>query len=860
MSEIDLMLLPATVAQDLRYGARMLMRNPGFTFVALVALAMGIGVNTAAFTIYKTMLGRTLDARDPGQMVNVAITRREGTDSVFSYSDYLAYRAHVHSLQGVIAQGHGADLLKLTGVGRDAEKKTSSTGSLLGDLGFFPSVVNAEFAGTAFVSENYFGVLGEAPLQGRTFDGMREEEITRHPVVMISENYWKSRLGSDPSIVGKSVQLNNVAVTILGVTPHNFAGTALAVPDFWMPLVLHSMVHPRDPKLQGVDTICCRIYGRLAQGASMGQAQEEMGALAEHLRMLHEPHSMQAKPGRMLLWPGSPFPRKLDGGLQFALLLVMVAVGMVLVIACANVASLQLARSAARQNELRMRMSLGASRPRLIRQLLTESALLGAVAGVLALVVTWGALEMVVSAAGRIIPPEYGTLVYRVAPDMQVFAYVFAISIFAGILFGLTPALESSRSALASSFKADTGSKRSRGMRNALITAQVAVSLVLMIAGSMLIRSALHAIHDEPGYETKQVVDIDFSFPESLKYDAAYKRVFLSELQTRVNAMPGVVATTIGRAPDEGGFRTAAVTTGGSKPGAQSAKAYVYFTYVQPNYFSTLDMKQIAGRGFAAQAGEPEASAIVSESAAKRLWPGQNPIGRTLRLADTDTISTARKPDATTVEVIGIMHDAVGMMIDGSDAEMVYLPMREDQTSGAPLVVHTRQDETSFNNAFRSAVVSLDPDVAYTSVTLDALLKQGPRFLISSLSALVACVIGAVGLLLALMGIYGTVRYIVVLRTREVGIRMALGAQKEQIVRLILRDSTRPILVGLIVGMVLSVGASYLLRGVLYGMHRVDGISFAGMSLLFFTVALIAAYVPSRKATRIDPMVALRYE
>jgi len=867
MSEIDVMVLPQTILQDLRYGFRMLYRNAGFTCVAIIALALGIGVNTAAYTAYKTILSRSIDSRDPASMANLSMMHSDGHfDAVFSYPDYLAYRSSLRSFDGLIAQGQSVDMLKLSGVGASLSQKQIESDSLMGKLGLFPSgVTNAEYAGTLFVSGNYFSVLGVAPLKGRTFDGSTDSQLVANPVVMISENYWQTRFGGDVSVIGQTLQLNGVACTVIGVTPHNFAGTGLAVPDFWAPLVYKPLLHPADKGLRDLNEACCRLFGRLAPSVSMAQAQDEMTAVAERLRPLHASTSSMSKPGSVLAWPASPFPRKLDGGLKFAVTLIMIAVGMVLVIACANVASLQLARAAARQNELRMRLSLGASRARLIQQLLTESVLLGLIAGVLALFVTWGVLEILLRAMGRIIPPEYGTLVYRVAPDMQVFAYVFAISLVAGVLFGLTPALESSRSALASSLKAnaETSPGRSRRLRGVLIAAQVSVSLMLMIAGSMLIRSSVKALFAKTGYETTHIVNIEWDFPEGKKYDAERKRVFTAELRARVNAMPGVVETTIGRAPDGGGVRTAAVTTNGEVPTNQNAKAFLYYTYVQPNYFQTLGIERVAGRNFSVRGGESEASVILSESAAKRLWPGENPIGRSLRLGVGDLYhgKGEQLPDGPTFQVIGLVHDVLGQMTDGSDVEQIYVPMHVGQTQTGPLLVRTQMGSAAFKEALRPVMAALDPDVVFISASLEEMLRQTPRFLVSTFSAAIASSIGAVGLVLALMGIYGTVSYIVVLRTREVGIRMALGANRPNIIRLILRESTRPVMMGILAGMVLSLGATYLLRGILYGLSTVDsGLAFVGVSMMFFLIALVAAYLPSRKATRVDPIVALRYE
>jgi predicted permease len=451
MSEIDLMTLPQTVLQDLRYGLRMLMRNAGFTIAAVLALALGIGVNTAAFTAYKVMFDRPLDARDASQMVNVALVQHSGAlSSWFSYPDYETYRDRLHSFSGVIAAYNG-DMPMLSGVAGYTGQRSSGTGTFLGKLGLIPptpAASGAEPAITFTVSENYFSVLGVAALRGRTFDAMTPSELLASPSVMISENYWQRRFGGDPTVLGKSIRLNGAAFMIIGITPRDFVGTSVAAPDFWLPIPLDPLIHPADNIQRDRENLSCRMYARLAPGVSMSQAQSEMTLLADQLRKMHDPHSEQAKPSIAQVWPGSPFPRKLDAGLKFAILLIMIGVGMVLVIACANVASLQLARAASRQGELRIRLSLGASRARLIRQLLTESALLAVIAGGLALLVTWALLKIGANLAASVLPVEYGAFIVHVNPDFGIFAYVFTISLFAGVLFGLAPALESSRSAL----------------------------------------------------------------------------------------------------------------------------------------------------------------------------------------------------------------------------------------------------------------------------------------------------------------------------------------------------------------------------------------------------------------------------
>ena len=846
------MILPGTVFQDLRYAARMLRRNLGFTAVAVLALALGIGVNTAVFTAYQAMVARPLQARDPGRIVNVALMRDSGADFTFSYPDYEAYRDSMHSFGALIATK--LERLRLTDAGGIISQRTSAAESGFGRLGLFPSgSSNAEFSSVLAVSENYFQVLGAAALQGRTFDSIGLNEILASPSVLISENYWQKRFARDPALLGKTIRLNGVAVSIVGITPHDFIGTHIAAPDFWLPLGLEPLVHADPNYLANRENQFCRLFGRLAPGVGIAQAQAEMTAVTDRLRALHDPKSESAKPAFVLVWPGSPFPLPFQAyrGTVLAILLIMAAAGMVLLVACADVGSLQLARSRSRQNELRTRLSLGASRERLIRQLLTESALLGLLAGALALLFTWLLLKAGVMLAAQAFPAEYGTLIFDVTPNLKIFAYVFAISFASGILFGLAPAMESSRSALTFSSGSNTSPVRGRRMQDFLIAAQVALSLVLMIAGSMLIRSSINSLKMETGYDHEHVVDLDLQFPEGAKYTEARKLAVVQDLRMRLAALPGVTAITSARPPGDDSLRT------------ESAQSILYYSYVQANYFDTLGVPLRMGRDFEPSAGQSGNDLILSESAVKQLWPGQNPIGRSLRLGVTD--ERIHKlgdlaADGPVYRIIGVARDTRGSEFDGSDSKRVYLPLANDRLPGRPILIRTQSDPAAVMKLIDPLVSSIDPGIVVSTTTLEEMLRQTPEFAASSLAAAIASTLGLFGLLLASMGIYGTVSYIVLLRTREVGIRMAIGAQRRDILRLILLESVRPVMAGLLVGIFLAMEASTLLKGVLYGLNAVDPISFAGVSALFLAIALLAAYAPARRAMHVDPNIVLRYE
>jgi predicted permease len=811
------------------------------------------------------MIARPLDARHPGEMVNVALIRHPGfPDFTFSYRDYEAYRDSVHSFSGLIAMS--IEQMTLSNAGGIVSQRTSASESRLGRLGLLSSgASNAEFAGVVVVSENYFQVLGVPAVGGRTFESLSFADLTTSPSVLISENYWQRRFARDPGILGKTIDLNGAAFGIIGITPHNFVGTNVGVPDFWLPLSLAPLAHTGDKRLTDREILCCRLFARLARGAGIRQAQAETTLVADRLRTLHDPRSESAKPVTALVWPGSPFPAPLKsyGGLKLAILLIMAAAGMVLVVACANVGSLQLARARARQSELHTRLSLGASRRRVIRQLLTESALLGLLAGAAAFLFSWALLKVSVTMVADAMPPEYGSFFFDVTPDLEVFAYVFAVSQIAGILFGLVPAMESSRAALVSAVRGSASAVRSRRFQGFLVAAQVALSLVLLIAGSTLIRGSIQSLRTDPGYDSKHLIDLDVQFPEASKYTAGRKTALVDELRTRLATLPGVAAVTSAQPPAGLGLRTP-VSLNGENPSADNMQAILHYTRVPANYFRTLRIPLLFGRSFQTQAGQPEQSAVVSESAAQQLWPGQNPIGRSLRLGVTDEKAHNRSEFFSTggpaYQVVGVARDTRGVEFDGSDSKQIYLPLPEDQLAGHPILIRTGSNPAQIVGAIDPILSSVDPGLIANVSTIEEMLRWSPTVTVASLAAAVASAVGLAGLLLASMGIYGTVRYIVVLRTREVGIRMAVGAQKRDILGLILREITWPVAAGLVAGMLLAGGAGYLVRGLLYGVNTVDGVSLAGVSFLFLAIALFAAYPPSRRAIRVDPTVALRYE
>ena len=843
-----------TLLLDLRHGARLLYRQAGFTLVAVLALGLGIGVNTTVFTLCKALLFRPLDAQRPDEMMNLALVRPRGaTQYTFSYPDYEAYRDSLRSFRGVI--GFATDHLPVSD-------------------GLGPPPAGASRVETVFtyvVSENYFTVLGMKAVRGRTFDEVTTAELVRSPAVLISENYWQRRYAGDPAVLGRTIRLNGAAVMIMGITPRNFVGTGMSAPDIWLPLSLAPFVHADDTWLHDRDNQRIRLFARLAPGASAVQAQAEMSIVADRLRALHDPRGPSAIPATAMIWRGSPTPLPLTSyrGLVFAIVFVMAAAAMVLVVACANVGSLQLARAQSRADELHTRAALGATRWRVIRQLLTESALLGLLAGAAALSFTWALLRVAVTFIAGVLPSGNGTLILDVTPDLPIFAYVSAISLIAGVVFGLAPAVESSRVAIAVASRTGTASTRSRRIQDVLIAAQVGLSLVLLIVGSMMIRGAINAIRTDPGYDNTHLVMLEVRFPEAARYTADRKDALVRELHARLKVLPGVASVTDALPPSVAPSRTAAVALDPNASAPARLQSILHYGYVQANYFETVGIPFVFGRTFASEAG-PEHAVVLSESAARELWPGQNPVGRSVRLGvigqglqsanELLQSPTELVANGDTYEVVGVVRDILGVEFDGSGSRQVYLTMRSDRFGGYPILVRTRLEPSSVLRAIDPILPSIDTNLLATTSSLGELYRQSAPFLVSTLSAAVASIVGVFGLLLAAIGIYGTVSYVVVRRTREIGIRMALGAGRREVLALVLRDSTRPVVVGVVLGLMLATGVSYLLRGLLYGLNTVDGPSFVGVSVLLLTVALLATYAPARRAASVDPNVALRYE
>jgi predicted permease len=853
-----LLTLAETVWGDLRYGARMLIRNPRVTVLTILALAVGIGVNASVFTAYKTLWKLPLDARDAHAMVNIVLMRDSVPAPSFSYPDYEVYRDSLASFSGLVAAGSMNVRLD---AGGPPSPDASLEGSGFGRWGLIsPRVAGAEPARVTVVTENYFEVLGVAPIRGRSFQSLSRSDLLAEPPVLISENYWQRRFDGDRGIIGKTIRLNDIAVTIIGVTPRDFRGTGIGAPTFWAPISIEPLLNHDDQSLSQRENLRYRLFGRLAPGVGAAQAQAEIDGIAKQLRALHDPESVSAEPASALVSPGSPFTPQSNSEMESVIALIMFSAALVLAVACANVGCLQLARARSRQQELSTRLSLGAGRMRVVRQLLTESVLVGVLAGATAVLLTWAFLRELETQFFGAAPAQVGSFKFDVTPDLEIVAYVLVVSLIAGIFAGLIPAMESSRSALAAIVRSTASSRRSRRLQDVLVAAQVSLSLALLIAAGIMLRASYNELAMPTGYDTQNVLTLDFKFAQQSHYDADGELAVVHELRRRLAALPGVAAVTSAVNPGDDQLLTAAVSIDQSAGSDRPAQKIVAYTHVQENYFATLGVPLLRGRSF----GPQERAVVLSESAALSFWPAQNAIGRSLRLGPTDEQRRRRSElvaDGAAFQVVGVVRDKRSLSLGaGTDHREIYLPLADQSLNGRPILIRTKDKSQQVRELLGPLIASIDPTISATAETLEERLRHAPLFVVSLMLGAFASAIGLCALLLALMGIYGTVSYIVVLRTREIGVRRAIGAQRRDVLRLILEESTRPVLLGLVLGAPLAGGAVFLATRLLFGLSHVDLVSTAGVTALFLSVALLASYFPARGAMEIDPLTALRHD
>ena len=808
--------LLADFLQDLRYAARILWKNPGFTAVAVIALALGIGANTAIFSVVNTVLLRPLPYKDPEQLVMVwEDASRHGyprdTPAAANYVDWRDQNSVFSSMAAI------ADVnFNLTGVGNPERLKGRR------------------------VSANLFPLLGVEPQLGRVFTAA-EDQPGAQGVVVLSHRLWQRRLGGDPGILGKTLTLNDEVHTVVGVMPARFKFPEND-DELWVPIALTAQ------EAANRNRHYLQVVARLKPGVTLAQAQSEMTTIGARLQQQY-PES-NADLGVAL----TSLQEHIVGDIKPALLILLGAVGLVLLIACANVANLLLARAAIRQKEIALRVALGARRWRLLRQFLTESVLLATLGGILGLAIAYAGLLLL----GSFIP-ETISQAREISLDLKVLGFTLAVSLLTGFIFGLAPAFQALRMNQSETLKEggrDSVTGRSgKRLRGLLVTAEVAVSLVLLIAAGLLINSFLRLRNIDPGFKVDHLLTMKIELPEP-KYEAFERRAaFYTDLLQRVQSLAGV--------------RSAAVTTnlplyrqGNSiavrlegKPDPPPGQELIVVTrIISPAYFETMSIPLLAGRQVTDQDTETTPNVVViSETMARRFWPGEDAIGKRLAAGRV-------RSDADWIQVVGIAKDVRQFELNAEPRPQMYMSYRQaDFFAPEDLVVKTDVEPASLAAAVRTAVWEIDKDQPISNIkTMEEIL--GDSIARQRFSMLLLGIFAGVALLLAAVGIYGVMSYSVAQRTHEIGIRMALGAQTGAVLKLAVGYGLKLVVAGVLIGLVAAFALTRLMATLLFGVTPTDPATFALISLLLVGVAAVASYIPARRATKVDPLVALRYE
>jgi predicted permease len=813
-----------TFWRDLRYGARALGKNPGFTMAAVLAIALGIGVNTGIFSVLNGVALRLLPIPKAEQIVSVdqifhgKLSRNvHGEPGLFSYPEYKNYRDHNHVFTGLLAY---EPFLEATLGGE-------SPTQLMG----------------AAASCNYFDVLGERPELGRVFVDEDCSVPGASAVVVLSDDLWRSRFGADPSIVGKSISLNRAKFVVIGIAAPGFGGLDPWPSAFWAPVTMQKALEPARDFLNEDNTGWLGILGRMQAGVSIEEVRSDLRVIAAR--------TDEQYPGRtttLVVHRASFMGRPEERTVVFAIGgVVLAAVGLVLLIACANVANLLLARASARQKEIVIRLSIGGSRWQIVRQLLTESLLISFLGGTLGSLVAFWSMEGIAQFVLAHLPHGAPRLVWNVNPDLRVWGYSLVLTGLTGIVFGLAPALHATRQDLSTAIKEDSAGLAGKAgggfLRSTLVGLQVAVCMILLIAAGLLMRGLYMAQTVDPGFEMKGITQAIYDLP-SQGYSEERARNFQRELIARVAALPGVDGVEQARVtPLNNQFMGTGMTLAGEMEARQ-----VEFNIVSPGFFTMLGMPIVRGRGFTKEETQADAGVmVVTESTARRLWPGRDAIGKTLRGFDKKEY-----------QVVGVVRDTQASHLGESGGIFIYMPAGPKEQADLQLLVHSKSGDSATANGIRDVARTLDADLVVDVTKLEENLElwRTPSRIVAGLSG----ALGTLALLLASIGVYGVVSYGVSQRLREIGIRMTLGADGRDVMRLLLRQAMRPVLIGAAVGVAGCAAVSQILAKVLYGIGSHDPIAFVGVPAFLLGIALLASYIPARRATRVDPVVALRYE
>ena len=803
--------------QDLRYALRAQRKKPAFAAIAVVTLALGIGASTAIFTVVDSALLRGLPYQSPDKLYHLweQTPQKEFSKREFSYPDYQDYQKNT-VFEGLAAYSGG--------------------GGILNGLGE-PERVNAPV-----VSANFFSVLGVNPIIGRTFQP-GEDQQNGPQVTVLTYGLWQRRFGGDPNILGKNLDISGTSYTIVGVLPANFQ-FALRAADLWLPY------QPTQNQLSRRFMHGTNLIGRLKTGIGPEQAQAELTTIAGRIAQDYK-ESHAGTRSRLV-----PLQEEVVGTVRPILLVLLAAVGFVLLIACANVASLLLTRAIARQKEVAIRSALGASRWRVIRQLLTESVLLSLVGGAAGLVVAYAGVPALVAALPESqlnAMPFLKTL--RI--DAGILTFSFALSLLTGLLFGLAPALQSSRLDLNEALK-EGGRNASAGsgqrLRSAFVVTEIALAVVLLVGAGLMMKSLFNLLQVNVGFKTENLLTMTVVAPAAKYTDANRQIGFNDQLTERVKAIPGVAgAGTVNILPLNGGNTTRFYVDGDPvPPPGQEIESNV--RTVNDSYFQTLGVPLLAGRMFDQRdnATDPNGVIIIGKTLADKVFGGRDPIGKRIKYASVPL------PGPT---IVGVVGDVKITGLDEALRPVIYYSFRQNNSPFAMLVVRTAADPSVLAGAVRNEIRNLDADTAVFNVrSMDRMISETPASFMRRFPALLISIFAGVALLLASIGIYGVVSYSVSQQTHYIGVRMALGAKPSDIVKMVLKQGLVMAIAGVGLGVLAALALMRLLSTLLFNVTTYDLGTFSLVVGALFLVALLACYLPARRATKVDPLVALRYE